>query len=89
MHIVALSPARGAPEVHLDLFLLHPIHSDLAWQGHGIGSGSVGLSNGGVLIKNSISRSIRKGQIGLRRFQIGPDWPQKAQIGSDWSRLGL
>ena len=66
LHFGALSPARRAPGVRLDLFLLHPIHSDLACQELGIGSGPTGVSNGGVLIKSLISRSTRKGQIGSR-----------------------
>ena len=75
LHFGALSPARRAPGVRLDLLLIHPIHSDLACEELGIGSGPFGGSNGGVLLKSLISRSTRKGQIGPRSSrlaQIGP-----------------
>ena len=91
LHFGALSPARRAPEVRLDVFLLHPIHSDLACEELGIGSGPSGLSNGCVLIQNSNSRSTKKGQIGPRRprlAQIGPRRARLAQIGSKRPRLG-
>ena len=77
LHFGALSPARRALEVRLDVILPHRTHSDLACLKFVISSGPFGLrlAPGG-------SDWLRL----LQEAQIGSDWPQEAQIGSDWAQ---
>ena len=50
-HFGALSPARRASQVPLDVFLLHPIHSDFESLHLGIGPGPSGPPNGAFLLR--------------------------------------